>query len=514
MTEAEHGWARVNALFHRALERPTLERRSFVREEAGDDEVVIAEVTSLLAAHERAGTFIEQPIAAAATVDALARAASVAGRRIGQYRLLRVLGEGGMGIVYLAEDTRLGRTVALKALAPECTAHPVRRARMAREARAAAALAHPGIATVFALEDIDGQLFIASEYVPGRTLREELADGPFGARRACETMAALAQALAVAHARGIVHRDLKPENVVRAADGPLKILDFGIATFVDGEGAGASLTGEGALLGTPGYMAPEQIRGTPTDARTDIFALGVLTFELATGVHPFQADSPAAILARVLEHDPDGFPAANGVDRVDGVDEDDAFSRGFESLVLSCLRKTVEERVQSASDLATALAGLDDAGDTTPSRLQFVRPDLREQRTAARWWWRFHQSMAIVAHVLLLWPLWGARDLTLSDRGMWLFLIGVAGVSVGGALRMHLLFASRHYPRHWPQQRRRFGAWVHVADIGFASVLLAAGIQAMRAEAPAVLLVAAAASVAVASLVIEPAATHAAWDDD
>ena len=207
-----------------------------------------------------------------------------------------------MGVVYAAEDQRLRRTVALKALTPEYTRDPLRRERLTREARAAAALLHPAIATIFALEEIDGELYITSELVRGRTLREELRDGPLAASQLLPVLLTIATALSAAHEHGIVHRDLKPENIIRRDDGQIKVLDFGLAQRPSTTDAPAStrLTEVGSALGTPGYMAPEQLSGKEVDARADIFAFGVLVWELATGEHPFGTD-PASILARMTE---------------------------------------------------------------------------------------------------------------------------------------------------------------------------------------------------------------------
>lgn len=501
---AADAFRRATDLFHRALERPPDERLRFVEAEAHGDATLVTEVTSLLAAHDRTGAFIDRPV-------------GIAGQMVGHYGLIRILGEGGMGVVYLAGDTRLGRTVALKALPAALTSEPTQRERLAREARAAAALNHPGIATVYALEEVDGQLFIASEYVPGPTLREEFSNGYLGPERAYPTMVELTRALGAAHARGIVHRDLKPENIVRAADGSLKILDFGLARFIDEAPGVTSLTRDGGVLGTPAYMAPEQIRGDRVDGRVDLFALGVIAYEQTTGVHPFDAGHPAATLARILEHEPPEFDRVRLRLRHDAATPSHAFLQRFEQVVRSCLEKAPAARVSSAVDLTRALDACLPLGERDElSRPAAVVPALHGASAptdSARWWWRFHQATAIVAHVLLLLPLWGARDLTTSDRGMWLFLFGVLVVSVGGALRMHLLFAAGHYPQHWTTEHRRSVRWIRASDLLFAAVLLTAGVQAIRAEAPAVLFVAAAASVAVASSVIDPATTRAAWGD-
>ncbi|MCL4812871.1 MAG: serine/threonine protein kinase, partial [Vicinamibacteraceae bacterium] len=356
-------WARVTDLFTRALERPAAERDAFIDGEAAGDVRLAEEVRSLIATHERAAGFIERPAVEDAGADAPRARESppdasgsppdVEGRMVGHYRLHRVLGEGGMGVVYLAEDTRLRRRVALKALAPRYTGDAVRVERLRREARAAAALAHPGIATIYALEEIDGQLFIASEFVEGETLRDELRRGAAGPERARQTALALARALGAAHARGIVHRDLKPENILRTPAGGVKILDFGIARFDDAPETLMSLTVEGTVLGTPAYMSPEQIRGGPVDARSDIFSLGIVVCELATGVHPFGGDAggPASTIARILEDSPVGLVTLAGASG-----GDDAALR-LDQVIRTCLQKSPSARFPSADALADALEG-------------------------------------------------------------------------------------------------------------------------------------------------------------
>src|SRR5882757_1432763 len=268
-------WEQVREIFEAALDQS----------DPGDwlgrqviDSAVRQEVASLLHHHSRAGSFLIEPVAE--RVPALLEEEPVlpAGTFVGHYKIERELGRGAMGRVYLATDTRLGRPVALKALAPHLIGDASHRERLRREARAAASLTHSGICTVYALEEIDGQLFIASELVDGHTLRVEMSRGDRPPVNAIEATAReLAEALASAHANGITHRDFKPENVMRHADGRLKVLDFGLARFERAAGGiAAGATMPGALLGTPAYMSPEQLNGQHADARSDVFALGVV----------------------------------------------------------------------------------------------------------------------------------------------------------------------------------------------------------------------------------------------
>jgi serine/threonine protein kinase len=504
-------WARVADLFHRVLEEQPADRAAFLEREARGDARLAAEVGSLLAAHDRAGDFIERPAADPGDLEALARSVPLDGRPVGPYRLRRVLGEGGMGVVYLAEDTRLGRTVALKAVAPRFAGDPVRIERLRREARAAASLSHPGIATVYSLDEIDGHVYLASEHIEGKTLREELENGPLGPSEARATGAAIARALAAAHARGIIHRDLKPDNIVRSNDGQLKILDFGIARVEDDRPPGQELTEAGAALGTPAYMSPEQIRGAAVDARSDLFSLGILIYELASGRHPFRTATSASTVASILEDPP--APLVPWL----AAEPRSSLGRRLERVVLTALQKAPDARFQSAGDLAAALeAAGSDSGDpdvhaatATPTAARLGEIDTTPP---ARWWWQFHQAATSIAYLLLLIPLrhtrtaWGDGDL-----GMFVFLAGVVAVIVAGALRLHLWFASRHFPDKWDEQHVLSRRWIRAADVVFSVILLSAGIAAIRAEAPAVLMVASAAAVAVSSAIIEPATTRAAF---
>ena len=221
-------WARVNALFHEALARPAADRVSWLAGQTVDP-AIAREVLALIAAHESDGAFLESPaVAFAETTAAPPAAPPLVGRIIGPYEIEREIGRGGMGVVYLARDTRLGRAVALKAVG-RGGADAIGRARLQREARAAASLAHPGIATVYALEEDGDDCYLITEYLQGRTLRDELADGPLPYGRWRLVAIAIAEAVGAAHAQGLVHRDLKPENVMRTDAGTIKVLDFGLA---------------------------------------------------------------------------------------------------------------------------------------------------------------------------------------------------------------------------------------------------------------------------------------------
>ncbi|HET9360692.1 MAG TPA: serine/threonine-protein kinase, partial [Vicinamibacterales bacterium] len=417
--------------------------------------------------------------------------------RVGPYRPLRVLGVGGMGVVYLAEDTRLGRTVALKALAPWLVDNAAQRERLRREARAAASLNHPGIATIYALEEIDDNVYIASEYVPGETLRDEIARGPLEPLRAIDTMIGIARALAAAHQRGIVHRDLKPENVMRTPDGDVKILDFGLAQSSDLPSA-PSVPSRGVMtFGTPLYMSPEQIRGDAVDQRSDVFSLGVVLYELVTGATPFASADPKSTIAD---------DAPGHVSRIS--------LRHVERVVLVCLRVSPEARFASAADLLRALeearSHLTSADHDRKAAPVPAGPAPREGH--AIWWWQFHQAAATLVYLLLLIPLWRVRDLAPWSSGTLLFVVGLVGVVIASALRWHLWFAVRLDPAAWHDQHGRSRRWILAGDALFVVILVSVGVFSLLAERHwGILLLAAAAAVLVSFAVIEPATARAAF---
>src|SRR5712691_5943550 len=236
MTPDQH--RRARDLFEAALDVDSAHVSRWLERSEPDDGDVRAEVRSLLDHHSRAGSFLTQPLVEAAPHLLEEERTLEPGAMIGTYTIMRELGRGGMGRVYLAGDGKLGRTVAIKMLAPQLTSDPIHRDRLRREARAAAVLTHPGICTVYALEEFDGDLYIITEFVDGHTLREEVTGRRPSTEAIVSTGRELAAALASAHAKGITHRDLKPENVMRMRDGRVKVLDFGLARVESGDGAG------------------------------------------------------------------------------------------------------------------------------------------------------------------------------------------------------------------------------------------------------------------------------------
>jgi hypothetical protein len=482
-------WRRIGALFAEALELDAAAReRLLAREEASQPDIV-KEVRTLLRAHDTSGGFLEEP--AWAVDPELLREApadlALSGRRIGSYLVREEVGRGGMGVVYAAEDARLGRTVALKMLPPAYSRDPVARERLSREARAAAALSHPGIATVYALEEIDGDLFIASELVRGSTLRAALKSGPMERDRLLDSLIQIAEALDAAHRQGIVHRDLKPENVLRGQDGRLKVVDFGIARILGGmTGAQAGLTLTGTHLGTPGYMAPEQLRGQPADARVDIFAFGVMAYELSTGSHPFGGSDPAALLERLVSDD---LPLSRPID-----------PPGLDAIIRTCLKGSPAGRFASGQELLLALRVLQTG--TGPVITLPAGP-----RTA--WWWKFHQVAVAVLTILAVAIIWARRP-WIGQYGSAIFLVVLVLGTISTTLRLHMWFVSQVQPALLGALRGRVLRWVVVFESLLLTLVLGIGVLFSGAhDGTAAQLVIISLLLLMFLLVIEPATTRA-----
>jgi len=301
--------------------------------------------------------------------------------RLGPYEILSTLGAGGMGEVYRARDSRLGRDVAIKVLSSSFSADTDRLHRFELEARAAAALSHPNILAVHDIGTERGAPFIVSELLEGQTVRDRLAAGPLPLRKAVAYAVAVARGLAAAHERGITHRDLKPENLFITTDDRVKILDFGLAKLTGDTPAVAAsalqtappLTEVGQVLGTVGYMAPEQVRGLAVDPRADLFALGAILYELVSGRRAFHRDTaPETMTAILNDHPPDL------------VSTDRSIPPGLALIVDRCLEKSPPARFQTASDLAFALEALSDASGSSLG-VQHVPPPGRRGREWIAW---------------------------------------------------------------------------------------------------------------------------------
>ena len=370
-------WQKIDQLFHAALDREPGERAAFLLQACGGDDSLQKEVESLISSHEQSESFIERPAAdVAADLLSGADAQLTPGQSVGPYQIVSLLGEGGMGEVYLAEDLRLGRQVALKRLPSQFTLSAERVRRFEQEARSASALNHPNIVTIHEIGRIDSTHFITTEFIDGETLRLHLASTRMNLDEVLDIAAQIASALAAAHAAGITHRDIKPENVMIRSDRIVKVLDFGLAklapspnTAVDLQGPTRSMvrTNPGMVMGTVQYMSPEQARGQSVDARTDIWSLGVMLYEMLTGRVPFAGETPSHVIVSILEKEP------SPVARFSEVPAE------LERIVCKALRKDKTERYQTASDLALDLRNLKQELDVQVRLKRSLEPDESEE---------------------------------------------------------------------------------------------------------------------------------------
>ncbi len=346
-------WQQIEQIYHAVLLRPPAERVEFLSSSCGEDEALRAEVESLLSAQGESGDFLAQSdfnLGLRILTDA--RPLLSAGEAFGSYTILELLGRGGMGEVYLARDARLGRRVALKLLPDHLAADRKLNERFQQEARAAAAISHPQVAHIYEVGEIDGQRYIAMEYVEGVTLRKRLRDvEPLPTVEALKLAAQVAAALGSAHASGIIHRDIKPENIVVRPDGLVKVLDFGLAklnpTHAATEGEEEQhhhTTTQGLILGTTRYMSPEQARGLPVNARTDVWSLGVVLYEMLCGSPPFDGLTNSDIIAEILKSEPPKL-----------IEPDSKLHPSLRELLRRALSKNPAARYRTAAEMHTDL---------------------------------------------------------------------------------------------------------------------------------------------------------------
>lgn len=330
-------WEKVSQLYHAASELEGDARSAYLAQHCDGDDALRREVESLLAAEAEAGDFISSPVAGAFASDLMKMDGPAPGDMLGHYRILSRLGSGGMGEVFLAEDTKLDRKVALKTLSAVFDGDESFLRRFQIEARAAANLNHPNIATVYSVEEQDGRPFIAMEYIDGVTLDARVPPGGVDPDTFVRWFVPLADALSHAHSRGVVHRDIKPGNIMITSDGVAKILDFGLAFFspTAARQNADDITRPGQILGTPSYMSPEQATGKDIDHRSDIFSLGVVMYESLTGRKPFTGDSNAEIVSNLLKSEPASIVSVKP-----------AVTPDLSDLIAGCLEKRRRSRPQ------------------------------------------------------------------------------------------------------------------------------------------------------------------------
>jgi eukaryotic-like serine/threonine-protein kinase len=383
-------WKQIDDLLQSTLDLPSEGRAAFLAQACAGDEVLRLEVESLLTHYAQAGDFLEAPPSEmAADILQPDHARLTENERIGHYTIRALLGVGGMGEVYLAQDTRLDRKVALKLLPAQFTANEDRKQRFEQEARSASALNHPNIVTIHEISQHEGTHFIVTEYIEGQTLRHRLADGPMKFIEALDVAIQVANALEAAHTAGIIHRDIKPENIMLRPDGLVKVLDFGLAKFIGAPTstfkagfptANLSRTAVGMLSGTVQYMSPEQAQGQEVDARGDIWSLGVVLYEMVTGHPPFTGRTISEVLAAILKDIP--LPLAESTSSV---------PPELEAIERKAFAKSLEERYASAREMHLDLKKLDEElklqsklGERSPA-IPTQQPFVMINRRQAMW---------------------------------------------------------------------------------------------------------------------------------
>ena len=412
-------WARIKEVFFAAVELDEPRRTAFVADACHSDSDLRREVARLLTQHEP-----DAP-------------ADLTGQTVAHYKVIEKIANGGMGVVYKAEDTKLHRAVALKFLRPDGFADEESKRRLLQEARAAAALDHPSICTIYDIETSGGRTFVAMAYIRGETLSEKIKQRPLPVQEALHLAASIADGLYHAHENGVVHRDVKPENVMVTPGGQVKIMDFGLARLA----SGTRLTQAGTLMGTPAYMSPEQVRGDPVDNRTDIWSLGVVLYQMVTGQLPFRGDSAQALALSVQNRDPEPVTALRA-----------AVHPEIDFILGKALSKQPAARYHHADEMASDLRNLASRSDSGPRRYR--------RSPSGRLWAVATLSMAaLVAVLLLAWsrqepkstqslPLrrfsfssavqvrseWWGRNVTISPDGK---LIAMASSGPGGKLWLH-----------------------------------------------------------------------------
>lgn len=382
-------WEQISEIYHSALEIDAGERRrAFVETACANDESLRREVESLLAANSELGDFIAEPvvkdIAPLLTVEN-APSVSLAGKSLGHYRIVSRIGLGGMGEVYLAKDSKLNRAVAVKTLPVSLSSDPNHLRRFQTEAKAAATLNHPNVATIYSVEETGGQPFITMEYVEGKSLDTFIPAGGLDLKTFLEWFIPLADALSHAHEKGIIHRDIKPGNIMITVEGAPKILDFGLAQIdktVSAAAAAASedsstldMTEPGQIFGTPSYMSPEQAEGRQVDHRSDIFSFGVVMYQALAGERPFKGDSYAAIVSELMTKEPRA---------VSEIKPETPFL--LSRLVMRCLCKERRKRFQSMREVRAILeetkAAVEVGGSPKSSSLRFLKSKAENSRRA------------------------------------------------------------------------------------------------------------------------------------
>jgi eukaryotic-like serine/threonine-protein kinase len=373
-------WEKVSEIYHAASELEPDKWSEFLDAACDGETTLRHEVESLLAANGEAQNFISEPVVANFASDLLNSNGPEPNAMIGHYRIVKKVGSGGMGEVFHAVDTKLGRDVAIKSLSSLYDDDPTFLKRFRNEARAAASLNHPNVATVYSVEEIGGVPLLTMEYVDGQTLDKFIPDNGLELNKFLEWFEPIADALCKAHERGIVHRDIKPGNIMISADGTPKILDFGLARIDPATNSKSmsrfDITAPGQILGTPSYMSPEQAEGGDVDVRSDVFSFGTVMYEALTGKRPFRGPSDGMVVQAVIYAKPEPIcPQKPSVPKV------------VAKMVARCLQKSPEKRFRSMKDVHSVLKDVRGASDGGLSMDSFARRFYREATSPSKKWW-------------------------------------------------------------------------------------------------------------------------------
>jgi serine/threonine protein kinase/Tol biopolymer transport system component len=398
-------WSKIESIFHKALAADESRRGSVIEESCAGDEALRREVESLLAHHSDSASFIEKPAFAGQLNTSSVRPVTAAaaprpdlkGVPVGHYRILEEIGVGGMGVVYKAEDTRLGRLVALKFLPEHMAADSVALERFRREARSASSLNHPNICTIYDIDVYEGREFIVMEYLEGQTLAIYIAGRrAVGIELVAKLGMPIAEALAAAHSKGVIHRDIKPGNIFVTQSGLVKVLDFGVAKLVAeaNQSDATTLTETNTITGTLPYMSPEQLRGENLDTRSDIYAFGVVLYEIATGQRLYSSSLHARLVDEILNRPASPPSSING-----------KLSAKADDIILKCLAKDPEDRYQTAKEIAVDLRHL--SAQATSGTVSAGTSSVRTGRKAWKW---LLAAFTATLLVLLLVDLSGSRN--------------------------------------------------------------------------------------------------------
>jgi len=406
----------IEDLYHAALELPPAKREGFIKNSCGRDEDLRRELETLLAVNKSSKNFFDSPPLSLAAEMFLQKEgrANLAGKEISHYKIIRLLGAGGMGEVYLAEDTKLHRQIALKILTPQFENDVERINRFKKEARAVSALNHPNIITIYAIEETETGNFIATEFIDGQTLRERIAERPMSWQEAVKIAIQITGALKTAHSVGIIHRDIKPANIMIRRDGIVKVLDFGLAKLTgpdSGDFETREHTAPNRLMGTINYMSPEQVLGEPVDARTDIFSFGVVLYEMLSGVMPFAGASDAAIYNATINKVQPSL-----------LDSNDQIPTELDHTVRCAMEKDRAVRYQSFSELRADLKNIlresqTDSFDNAATRIS-MRPikttELAVSKPRRTTYWLIAPLLILLLAIVVYWKYFYVQNSAVS----------------------------------------------------------------------------------------------------